>query len=108
MIKLTETRKITPYVWVHPDDGAVMAGSKKRPQLGEAEVRISKQLMPRGPAAAPSHKSQIQRLFQPVGSVSGLLTGKPAVRSAYSGMSESSGYRTCKCAVRFMTAASTW
>jgi hypothetical protein len=22
MIKLTETREITPYLWVHPDEGA--------------------------------------------------------------------------------------
>jgi hypothetical protein len=38
MIKLTETREITPYLWVHPDEGAVMAGSKKRPQPGAEAV----------------------------------------------------------------------
>jgi len=35
MIKLTETREITPYLWVHQDEGAVMAGSKKRPSRGK-------------------------------------------------------------------------
>jgi hypothetical protein len=29
MIKLTEAREITPYVWVHPDDGAEPLGASR-------------------------------------------------------------------------------
>jgi hypothetical protein len=56
MIKLTETREITPYLWVHPDEGAVMAGSKKRPQSGVEAFSV-----PGRPGT--SHKSSKRGLF---------------------------------------------